>query len=191
MAQRTKKNISEPQLKAELIKLFESGHTAKANSYELLRTRFKIGKQRCLKAYDTALSDWQKLKEKAQSEQIHTNTTEALKSGLKSKTERIHDIQNQISELKEKLADNQDFKYMIVAGKVQKVVCEIDLSTRAYLHKTIKELESEISKMQGDYTSTKVEVSGKNGKPIETKNYNVSLSKEEIIDISKQLENSV
>lgn len=50
---------------------------------------------------------------------------------------------------------------------------------------------AELNKMDGDYAPIRNEHTGKNGEPIETKNYNVSLSKEEIIDISKQLENSV
>jgi hypothetical protein len=149
-------SISDAQLKDEFIKLFEAGNTDKGKCKEVLRSKYKLQEQRYYKSYAAALQGWQKLKEKAQIEQIHTNTAEALKSGLKSKTERISDIQSQIQELKQKLSDNKDFKYMVINGRVQKVVCEVDLSTRAYIHKTIKDLESEINKMEGNYAPTKV-----------------------------------
>jgi hypothetical protein len=57
--------------------------------------------------------------------------------------------------------------------------------------RAIVSVQKEIIKLEGIAPATKVEVSGKDGKPIETKNYNVSLSKEEIIDISKTLDSSV
>lgn len=78
-----KQTISNGQLKTELIKLFESGMTAKSNSYELLRTKYKIEKQRCLKTFDSVLLEWQNLKDKATNEQIQDNAKESLKKRLK------------------------------------------------------------------------------------------------------------
>lgn len=136
-----RKSISDAQLNAELIKLFEAGNTDKGKCREVLGSLYKMQVQRFYKLFNAALLDWQDLKQKATTEQIQANTVDALKQGLKSKIERIADIQNQIIELKQKLEANQDFKYMVIGGKVQKVVCEIDLATRGYIHKTIRDLE--------------------------------------------------
>jgi hypothetical protein len=93
-----KTTISPAQLKNELINLFENGNTSKTNLYELLRTKYKLEKQRCLKAYDVAIKEWQETKEKAINEQIHANQTDALKSGLKSRIEWVLEIQKELDE---------------------------------------------------------------------------------------------
>jgi hypothetical protein len=93
-----KKTISAPQLKNELIKLFESGNTSKTNLYELLRTKYKLEKQRCLKAYDVAILEWQETREKATNEQIHANQSEALKRGLKSRIEWVLELQKELDD---------------------------------------------------------------------------------------------
>lgn len=151
-----RKPISDAQLRLELLKLFDSGQTGKTNAYEQLRTRFKMEKQRCCKMFAVVHEEWAKIKRETEAEQIQANTKEALKSGLKSKIERIGDLQNQITELKQKLIENKDFKYVVIGGRFQKKICEIDLSTRAYIHKTIKDIEAEINKMEGNYAPAKV-----------------------------------
>ncbi len=93
-----KKTISDAQLKNELIKLFEKGNTSKTNLYELLRTKYKIAKQRCLKMYDTAIKEWRETREKATNEQIHANQTDALKSGLKSRIEWVQILQKELED---------------------------------------------------------------------------------------------
>jgi len=84
-----KKTISEPQLVLELKKLFESGNTSKTNSYELLRTKYRIAKNRCLKAFDIALNEWQEIKNKTTAESIEANQKEVLKTANLTKIDRI------------------------------------------------------------------------------------------------------
>ena len=84
-----KKTISEPQLVLELKKLFESGNTSKTNSYELLRTKYRIAKDRCLKTFDIALNEWQEIKNKTTDESIEANQKEVLKTANLTKIDRI------------------------------------------------------------------------------------------------------
>jgi DNA polymerase III delta prime subunit len=83
----TRKLISDVQLNLELKSYFENSITDKTNLYELIRTRFRIGKQRCLNAYDVAINEWRILKEKAVNEQIVDSAKETLKKGILSKEE--------------------------------------------------------------------------------------------------------
>ena len=148
-----KKSISDPQLKDELIKLFESGRTAKVNSYELLRTRFKIGKQRCLQAYDMALTEWQITKQKAQEEQIHSNTVDGLKSAYMGKQERLEYL-DKIIKGEIEITQKKPF-FNIIEKKMQ----FISVSNTADFTERLKAV-AEMNKMQGDYTPTKIENSG-------------------------------
>lgn len=148
-----KKSISDPQLKDELIKLFESGRTAKVNSYELLRTRFKIGKQRCLQAYDMALTEWQITKQKAQEEQIHSNAVDSLKRAYMSKQERLEFLDNIA---KGNIKIKQPF---VIGGKIMEYPSE---PTAAERLKAI----AEMNKMEGDYAPQKTELTGANGKDL-------------------------
>jgi hypothetical protein len=93
-----KKTISDAQLKNELIKLFESGNTDKGKCREVLGSFYKLQVQRFYKAFNTALLDWQKTKEKATNEQIHANQTNALKSGLKSRIEWVQLLQKELED---------------------------------------------------------------------------------------------
>lgn len=79
-----------------------------------------------------------------------------LKMGLKSKQERLLEYQNEINSLQKRIDKNEDYKYLIANGVIQKVVCEIDLKTVAILHRAIKDLRSEISKIEGDYAPKEI-----------------------------------
>ena len=155
---RNRQNISDAQLTSELIKLFESGNTAKANSYELLRTRFKISKQRCLNFYDSALASWQTERVKADNEQIQANAKETLKSGLKSKIEKQKHLQKQIDDIEADINAGIMVDYVVVGGKLQVVNKIMDAETKAFLRKTIKDIYAELNKMEGDYAAQKQDV---------------------------------
>ena len=154
-----KKTISDAQLKNELIKLFESGNTSKTNLYELIRTTYKIGKQRCLNMFDTAYLEWQKTKEQATKEQIQANAVEGLKIGLKSKLERQLEIQAEIMDLQQKLINNTTKDVFIDFKKGVPKNYERNLTPGeiAQYKRTIAILNVELSKMAGDYAPSKVD----------------------------------
>ena len=84
-----KKTISEPQLILELKKFFELGKTGKTDLYGLLRTKYKLGKDRYFKTFDVAINEWQQIKNKATAESIEANQKEVLKSANLTKIDRI------------------------------------------------------------------------------------------------------
>lgn len=86
-------SISDTQLRIEMLSLFSSGNTAKSNIYELLRTKYKLEKQRCLRMFDIVILEYQKLTKEVQDKEIHTKVSEGLKQGLKSKLEYCLEIQ--------------------------------------------------------------------------------------------------
>jgi hypothetical protein len=138
-----KTTISDAQLHQELIKLFESGNTSKTNLYELLRTKHKIAKQRCLKAFDLAMKEWQQLKEKATSEQVQANTVEQLKTAVMSKRERLEYL-TKIAKGEVKV-----LKPFVIRGKIMEYKAEPDFYDR-------KQAIAELNKMEGDYAPSKV-----------------------------------
>lgn len=155
-----KKTISEPQLKNEYLKLFESGNTDNTNIYEQIRTRFKIAKERHVKMYHNTLKEWQILKDISNSELIYENAKESLKSGLKSKNDRLLELQTM-------LADDylQEVSTLNNQGKVIRYYRKLEPREKVAIH-------SEISKMDGSYTATKQEVTVKRlGKDLESEEY--------------------
>lgn len=151
-----KKTISDAQLKNEIIKLFESGQTGKTDLLGLLNTEFKLGRDRYFKLYDIAYLDWSKIKDKATSEQVATNAKEGLISALRTKDERLQELQNDIDLLAEKINTNKD-------------LTPAELSS---LVKAKKDIHAEISKMQGDYAPSKKDVTHKN--PIDFSNAKIT-----------------
>lgn len=66
---------------------------------------------------------------------------EAAKKGIKTKNERLLILQAQVDELLIDLTED-----------------EISLTDKAYLRKTLKEIQAEISKMEGDYAPSKMTI---------------------------------
>ena len=155
MTNKPKISISEAQLKIELIKLFESGNSAKTELLGIFRNKYKIGTDRFLREFDKAFIEWQNTKEKAIYEQIYTNQKEFLKSGLKSKLERQLELQAML-----------DMNYLTkeVVGIYQG---EVIFTERPLTPSEIKNIHVELSKMDGSYVPTKIaetDVSGKDRK---------------------------
>jgi len=88
--------ISEAQLKKELFKLFNKGKTGKTDLYGVIRTKYTMGRDRYFKNYDLAIFEWQKIQEKAQTEQTIDNAKESLKIGLKDKIIRQLELQSML-----------------------------------------------------------------------------------------------
>ena len=118
------------------------------------------------KTEQTFSADWVKANARFKIYQLSVNKAkdevsiqyevDTLKQGLKSKQERLLEYQNEINSLQKRIDKNEDYKYLIANGVIQKVVCEIDLKTVAILHRAIKDLRSEISKIEGDYAPKEI-----------------------------------
>ena len=76
---------------------------------------------------------------------------EAAINGLKSKFERLMFLQHQANQCLKELEANIEYDYPVIAGKVQKVSRPMTVSERSKLRQVFKELQAEISKIEGDY----------------------------------------
>lgn len=152
-----RKTISDAQLHSELLQLFESGNTSKAKCSEVLRSRFKLMLQRFYKRYDLAYKEWQETRKKADSIQIQANAKEALKTALKSKIERVLFYQNEIETMEKQLKGEVEFTFK-VGNKINKShnsgVFMLPIDEQNKIRQVIKDYQSEISKMEGDYAPT-------------------------------------
>ena len=138
------KDLAEGKERGELLIKFGKKWSMSKSSFDrLLKLAKPIAKR---------LSD---LKDKVVNDTITEETKEAVKSGLKSKFERVMILQNQCEKIEQELEANVSTDYVLVSDKLQKVVKEISVTDRAYLRKTLKDLQAEISKIEGDYAPTK------------------------------------
>lgn len=107
-----------------------------------------------------------KLAEQTANDIIVEETTEAVKKGLKSKLDRVLLLQKQVDDIQADLDAGITVDYVILQGKLQKVNKEISVTDKAYMRKTIKDIQAEISKIEGDYAPEKREVTGKDGQDL-------------------------
>jgi hypothetical protein len=150
----TKKTISDAQLKNEYIKIFESDNTDNTNIYEQIRTKYKLAKERHVKIYHKTLLEWANTKDKANNDIIYQNQEESLKKGLKLKIERQLELQRMLDDnYRHEVAELNN------QGKVIKYYRVLEPKEKIAIHQ-------ELSKMAGDYSANKNEVSILN--PIDT-----------------------
>ena len=148
------------------------------------------------KTAQTTHKDYQTKLNNAKDEVSIGMELESLKSGLKSKLDRLMFYQNQIDEMQKQLTGASRFMFIVgnkpVASHNSKGDFILPLEKQNDIRKAIKEYQTEISKIEGDYAITKPArthiLQGNNEKPIAIK---VSVTKEEIKQISDELEKEV
>lgn len=159
-------SISDAQLKNELIKLFESGNSAKTELLGIFRNKYKIGTDRFLREFNLAYETWQIAKNKSTVDTIQANQKESLKSGIKTKLERLIELQKQVEQLQKELDDNRTIISTFYDGAMITDYRELTPLERAKLHQIIKEVRAEISKIEGDYAPTKTANTDKEGNDV-------------------------
>ena len=82
-------NISYENFNIELKELFEGGSTTFGNLWELVSTKYKIGKARFAKQYKEAHSEWVELKRAVQEDVIQATTSDRLNSAIMQKDEAL------------------------------------------------------------------------------------------------------
>ena len=135
--------------------------------FELMLTKFNLSRPTFSKYWKIASARYKEEQELARNNMadvIHRSKEEALKSGLKSKIDRLLSLQKQ----EQALYDELEAGLMIVHTFVDGVICQgerpMNSLERASIHKTIKEIRSEISKIEGDYAPTKTAITDTEGK---------------------------
>lgn len=115
----------------------------------------------------TFSTDWNKSKEKhivlqgvinaAKEQAVISEEVQAAKNGLKSKHERLMTLQRQVDATESELNDGRTKETVIRGGKGVSIDRDFTVLERAQLRRTLKDLQSEISKIEGDYAATKIQ----------------------------------
>lgn len=143
---------------------------------DLLKTEPNLSYSECFTKYSliftktkrTFATDWKKAKEQFQTYQKKANEAkervsielekEAVKQGLKTKLDRLMILQNQVEDILKRLEKGTHPQETFKDGKVLKFERELTPSEITAYNRTIKELQAEISKIEGDYASDKLDV---------------------------------
>lgn len=158
-----KKRITEEEFKSFLFKELMKGNQnahLKTNFYKLLQTKFAIDKTRALKMHDKYYSEWSNLKHQTENEVLIEHTEKSIKNGLKTKNERLLIYQKQINAIESELENGTTKESKIIGGKLKEIVRDLMPIEKSSMRKTLKDLQAEISKIEGDYAPAKSEVTG-------------------------------
>lgn len=139
---------SEQQWKSLVYDYISSGKRGKSNFYEHIRTQYKCEKSNSLKKYDIYEIEYDLNLNKGKDDAIQEMQKEAIKMGIKSKNERILNLQTQISDIQNDI--DSDY-YDEIQGNGSKVTKKLTPTDKAFLRKTIKDIQSDISKIEGDF----------------------------------------
>ena len=88
-----------------------------------------------------------------------SNEIEAFKTQIRSKTERLISYQVQIEHIEKELVSGKTKELISFKdGKAQMVDRDLTVFEKNSLRKTLKELQAEISKIEGDYAPKQIEM---------------------------------
>lgn len=116
------------------------------------------------KDWKAAGEDFQAYQREANAAKRAASITEeviAVQNGLKSKFDRVMILQNEIDKCLAELESDQTEDRAISFGEVITFARRLKPSERVALRKTIKELQSEISKIEGDYAPEQMDITSK------------------------------
>lgn len=153
-----RKKLSDSQLKTEVIALFNTGISGKMEVFGNIRQKNTIARDRFSRMYKSCYIEWAKIKEQAGNEATILAADEAAKRGLKSKLDKQEHLQKAINEIQADIDRAISEEYIFEDGVYTLQENIMTAQTKAYLRKTIKELYSELNKMEGDYAPAKTEV---------------------------------
>lgn len=126
------------------------------------------------KSESTFATDWKKAKaeietyqKKVQKEKEAVSIAvekEAIKKGLKTKIDRLLLLQEQIMQIEGELDKGECEDFKMIGGKAVKIIRPLLPLEKTAMRRNIKELQAEISKIEGDYATAKQEVEIKESK---------------------------
>jgi hypothetical protein len=158
----------------EILRLLANGIVERGKVLAKVGKKWQISTRTFDRAWKIAqeryLLTQQKLNDKIEATLIQ-NKTENLSNGLKSKSERLLNLQKQIDNLEAELKNNKMHVHAFSMGEMVIGTREMNSLEKAKIADTIKSLQSEISKIEGDYAPTKQENTIKLGKDLSDESY--------------------
>lgn len=126
--------------------------------------------QKWAKGKTTFDKDWKKAqselktyqnKVQKEKERVSIETeVEAVKQGLKTKNDRLLNLQKLVDDCLKDLAEGMTNNVAFKNGEPKQYRRKMTIAEYNQTRKTLKELQSEISKIEGDYAPNKTELSG-------------------------------
>lgn len=107
------------------------------------------------------LKDYQNKVQKEKERVSIATEVEAVKQGLKTKTDRLLNLQKLVDDCLKDLAEGMTNDVTFKNGEPKQYRRKMTITEYNQTRKTLKELQSEISKIEGDYAPQKVEHDGK------------------------------
>lgn len=108
---------------------------------------------------------YQKKANKAKEDKSISEELKGVESGVKIKIQRVLELQIQVESLELELENNKMIVHSFSDGSIVTGTREMNSLEKASLHKTIKEIRAEISKIEGDYAPIKNDMNLKGFSP--------------------------
>lgn len=165
MAERQRKKIPSPKHAERRIWLFNYIATNAHASYKQIeqdfKEKFSVSRTTFTNCYAEVRELLQKTAEKVNESIVELgveNSLKAVKQGLHTKLERLLTLQEQIDQSVAELKENKAFEVSWQNGVKKQTERPLTVQEKATLRRVIKELQAEISKIEGDYTIEKKEI---------------------------------
>jgi hypothetical protein len=143
----------------DLLKVEGLGYGECFSKYSVKFSRTERTFNKDWKKASTLISEYQKIVSKAKDDVSIANEIEVLKSGLKTKNQRLLFYQNQIDIMEKQLTGETKIYFIInnkpVVNPNSKGEYILPLEKQNEIRKQIKDYQTEISKIEGDYAATK------------------------------------
>lgn len=156
----------------DILATMAKGIVDRAKIMAIFVNKWQVSQRTFDRVWKKAQEKYSMLQKKAESklvDKIVEDKTENLSNGLKSKSERLMNLQIQADDIQRMLDSN--ITPDIVKSPKQLEWTEIERKLtyieRAQLMKALRELQAEISKIEGDYAATKMDHTTK-GEQIKT-----------------------
>lgn len=131
------------------------------------------------KTEQTFSKDWKKAKVElkayqnklqAEKERVSIATeVEAVKQGLKTKIDRLFILQNLVDNCLKDLSEGMTNDVIVFEGEPKQYRRKMTVSEYNQTRKTLKDIQAEISKMEGDYAKNQIEITQLRGSvPVES-----------------------
>jgi hypothetical protein len=156
-----------------IIECFGKGFVERGEVMAMFGKKWQTPPRTFDRYFKQAKEQYTKHRELINKEKLNTTIEEevkALQSGLKSKIERVLELQKQYDEIDLILQNGVTDTHAFSQGALITGIRPLNALEISKLHLTIKDIRAEISKIEGDYAPNKLDISTENPIPIFNQN---------------------